>query len=144
MRRSELAAPSPRMTDPVRPTKAFRPNESATGGCKMERPFARRLGRQAVDHSGRAFGSTNPAAKRRRPAARPKVILDLDSEISDGMVQLAMSKQQLDGLKIFHPLVYQRCLCPVPCKGVICGWIKTDRSDPLMNRQRLLPRRCMR
>ena len=66
-------------------------------------------------------------------------IIDLDSEVPDRALQLAVTQQPLDGSQVLRVTVDQRRFCPPQRICAVIAWIKLDQRDSGLNDPRILP-----
>ncbi len=60
-----------------------------------------------------------------------KRVIDLDTEISDGALDLRVTQQQLNSAKVPGPTIDQRGLCPPDRMRTEHGRLRADAGDPL-------------
>jgi len=87
------------------------------------------LGRSATVDYGRRPGATLDLSLFRNL----QCVVDVDAEIPDGALQLAMLQQQLDDSQILGAAVDQRRLGPPHRVRTVCSWIKPDALHPPTN-----------
>lgn len=72
-----------------------------------------------------------------------KRVIYLDSEVTNGTLQLAMPEQKLNRSQVLRPLINQRCLgSPHGVRAIDCR-IESDCSNPLMDDPGVLSGRNM-
>ena len=65
-------------------------------------------------------------------------IIDVDPEVSNGVFNLGVAKQDLNRSKIAGRLVDQSCLCPTKGMGSILFRSQSNRRYPLVDQPRVL------
>lgn len=66
-------------------------------------------------------------------------IVDLDAEISNRALQLAVPEKQLNRPQILRATVDQRRLGPTHCMRPVGCIVQSDRADPTMDQPGILP-----
>lgn len=66
-------------------------------------------------------------------------VINLDSKVSNGALQLGMAEQYLDGPQVLCAFVDQRCFGPPHRVRTVNRRIQANRSNPLMNNPGVLP-----
>ena len=67
-------------------------------------------------------------------------IVDVNAQVPDGALQLAVSEQQLYRPQVFRSAINQRCLSPAHGVSAVCRRIQSDGLDPPPDHPSILPR----
>ena len=62
-----------------------------------------------------------------------KRIIDVDAKISNGVLNVGMAQQNLDGSRVARRFVNERCLRAANRVRAVFFYVETDRTDPLIN-----------